>query len=64
MVFGIASADLNSDGIPDLVVASEVFGESAGTLSVLLGNGDGTFTAGQVVTVPLASSASLRIYHR
>jgi hypothetical protein len=59
VVFGIASADLNGDGIPDLVVASEVFGESAGTLSVLLGNGDGTFTAGQVVTVPLASSASL-----
>lgn len=59
VVFGIAATDLNGDGIPDLVVASEIFGESAGTLSVFLGNGDGTFTAGQVVTVPLASSASL-----
>jgi hypothetical protein len=59
VIYGIASADLNGDGIPDVVVASEVFGQSAGTLSIFLGNGDGTLTAGQVLTVPQASSTSL-----
>jgi hypothetical protein len=37
---GITSADLNGDGIPDLVVANS--GDT--TVSVLLGNGDGTFS--------------------
>jgi Bacterial Ig-like domain (group 3)/FG-GAP-like repeat len=35
---GVAIGDANSDGIPDLIVASE-----ASKISVLLGNGDGTF---------------------
>lgn len=40
----IVSADFNNDGIPDLAVANELGYEHApGTLSVLLGNGDGTF---------------------
>ena len=59
VIFGIASADLNGDGIPDIVVASELYGQSPGTLSIFLGNGDGTFKAGQVITVPQASSANL-----
>ncbi len=37
----VAVGDLNLDGIPDLVVANQ----SPGTVSVLLGNGDGTFQA-------------------
>jgi len=37
----VAVGDLNLDGIPDLVVANQ----SPGTVSVLLGNGDGTFRA-------------------
>lgn len=36
---GIASADFNGDGVPDLVTANS----TANTASVLLGNGDGTF---------------------
>jgi len=36
---GLASEDLNGDGILDLVTANEL----SGSVSVLLGNGDGTF---------------------
>ena len=42
----ITTADFNGDGIPDLAIATyEVGSCSAGTVTVLLGNGDGTFTA-------------------
>lgn len=47
---GIAVGDFNEDGIPDLAVANacgadNVCGGSNGTVTILLGNGDGTFTA-------------------
>jgi hypothetical protein len=38
-LFGVALADVNTDGRPDIVVG----GWFSGTVSVLLGNGDGTF---------------------
>ena len=38
----IAVADFNHDGNPDLVVTNDIKG-SQGTISVLLGNGDGSF---------------------
>lgn len=39
----VAAADFNGDGIPDLAISNS---NSGGTLlSILLGNGDGTFTA-------------------
>ena len=44
----IATGDFNSDGVPDLVVGtSTVTGGASppGYLTILLGNGDGTFTA-------------------
>jgi hypothetical protein len=44
----VAVADLNGDGIPDLIVANgerSGFGDSR--VSILLGNGDGTFQASQ-----------------
>jgi Flp pilus assembly secretin CpaC len=45
----IASADLNADSHPDIVVVNQ----TDNTVSVLLGNGDGTFTA--ALNSPLAS---------
>jgi hypothetical protein len=45
MPFSVAVGDLNHDGIPDLVVANFGIEEEGnfGNVSVLLGNGDGTF---------------------
>src|SRR5215831_3898748 len=40
--YGAAIGDFNKDGKPDLAVANNA-GGPAGTLSILLGNGDGTF---------------------
>ncbi|HMK23386.1 MAG TPA: FG-GAP-like repeat-containing protein [Terriglobales bacterium] len=49
-IFSIAVGDLNADHIPDLVLATGYIGGSGGTalqssgaITVLLGNGDGTF---------------------
>jgi FG-GAP-like repeat/FG-GAP repeat len=44
----IATADFNGDGISDLAVAN-LFGP---TVTILLGNGDGTFTQSQDLTTP------------
>jgi len=46
--FGMAVADLNGDGIPDIATSDAVFGPS--TSSVYIGNGDGTFQ--QAVAYP------------
>ena len=43
----VAVGDFNRDGIPDLAVANYNDG-NAGTVTILLGNGDGTFTAAAV----------------
>ncbi len=43
--YSVAAADLNGDGKPDLAVANYALFENS--VSVLLGNGDGTFAAAQ-----------------
>ncbi|MGC1168242.1 MAG: VCBS repeat-containing protein, partial [Candidatus Acidiferrales bacterium] len=48
-VVGIATADVNHDGKPDLVYMD---GTTSYSLHVLLGNGDGTFAHGQDISLP------------
>jgi hypothetical protein len=41
----VIAGDFNGDGVPDLAVANFHSGSNSGDVSVLLGNGDGTFQA-------------------
>jgi hypothetical protein len=53
--YPIAAGDFNNDGRTDLAVADYVDGVQPGDVKILLGNGDGTFRAGQ--TIPLGVGA-------
>jgi hypothetical protein len=51
----IVFADFNGDGIPDMAVANR----NDSSVSIYLGNGDGTFRAGQVITASLYTPQGL-----
>src|SRR5690349_12325338 len=53
---GVATADFNGDGKPDVVTANQA-GNNKNSISILLGNGDGTFAA------PLTYATSQNPYY-
>ena len=53
--YPIAAGDFNDDGRTDVAVGDYVDGVQPGDVKILLGNGDGTFRAGQ--TIPLGIGA-------
>src|SRR5437870_4893944 len=54
---GIAIADFNGDGKPDIAVANS----GSGNVSILLGNGDGTFQAAVNFDAGMASPSSVAV---
>jgi uncharacterized protein (TIGR03437 family) len=52
--FSVAAGDFNGDGKPDLAIANQGVNNASqnASVSLLLGNGDGTFTAGAVIPFP------------
>jgi FG-GAP-like repeat/FG-GAP repeat len=59
--FSVAVGDFNQDGIPDLVVANAYQGGPAGTVGILLGNGDGTFRASREYGAGGAETSSVAV---
>jgi Bacterial Ig-like domain (group 3)/FG-GAP-like repeat len=60
----LAAADLNGDGIVDLVVANAAGSGVAEGVSVLLGNGDGTFQSPQNIPVNGIGSLTVGDFNR
>lgn len=54
----VAIGDFNGDGKPDLAVSTDGCSPGTNGVAILLGNGDGTFTAKGKLTSPLSNSVS------
>jgi phospholipase C len=52
---GIVIGDFNRDGIMDLAVADQGTTSGGSSISILLGNGDGTFSPGATLSLPTGS---------
>jgi uncharacterized protein (TIGR03437 family) len=59
----VASGDLNGDGKPDLVVADggDLSSKKPGSVVILLGKGDGSFTAGAPILIGSPAGAPLGV---
>ncbi len=57
----VAIADMNNDGKPDVIVASVDQSDSTGTLSIYLGNGDGTLETPTNVALPDTFASNLAV---
>ncbi len=57
-VYSLTTADFNEDGFPDVALASSPYGGPA-TLTILKGNGDGTFTTGFIASLAYQPSQIL-----
>jgi hypothetical protein len=59
--WSMVEGDLNGDGIPDLAYLSVSADPGSTEMSILLGNGDGTFTAGATYTVAQVNEEDVSI---
>lgn len=56
-IYSLTIGDFNGDHKPDIAVATSPFGGETGTISIFLGNGDGTFQPASAIAIPAAPNS-------